>query len=78
MFNNTIGWKNLGELYDNLFGLGMTIDVDDLKCKGQCSRLIQVLAMLTIEIKQTLSLIIYLRILHEILSSLRVDKVLQL
>ena len=26
--------NNLGESYDDLFGLGMIINIDDLKCKG--------------------------------------------
>ena len=51
MFNNTIGQKDLGESYNDLFGLEIIIDVDNLKCKGQCPRLIQALVMLIIKVK---------------------------
>ena len=34
MFNNTIEQKDLGESYNDLFGLGIIINVNDLKYKG--------------------------------------------
>jgi len=40
VLSNTIGQKNLGESYDDFFGLGMIININDLKCKDQCSQLI--------------------------------------
>ena len=76
VFNNTIGWKDLGELYDDLFGLEIIINVNNLKCEGQCPRLIQALVILTIEVKQISLLIIYLRIFYEILSGLGVNELL--
>ena len=78
VLSNTIGWKDLGELYDDLFSLGMIIDVNDLKCKDKCPKLIQALAMLIMEVKQSSSLIIHLKIFHKILSSLGADKSLYL
>jgi len=35
MLSRTIDLKALGELYEFLLGLGMMMDVDTLKCKGQ-------------------------------------------
>ena len=40
MFNNAMGWKDLGESYNDLFGFGMIIHVKVLKWEGQCPRLI--------------------------------------
>jgi len=51
-----IGWKDLGESYNALLGLGMTMVVDVLKWDGQCPRSIQVLAI-------SIDLIIYLSFL---------------
>jgi len=34
VFNKMIGLKDLGELYNDLFGFGMTMVVDILKCEG--------------------------------------------
>ena len=78
MFRNTIGQNNLDELYNDLFSLEIIIDVNVLKYNSQCSKLIQTLAMLIIEFKQTSPLIIYLRIFHEILLSPGADKLLHL
>jgi len=74
VLSNIIGQKNLGESYNDLFDLEMIIDVNDLKYKGQCPKLIQTLVMLIMEIKQSLSLIIHLRIFHKILSGLGADE----
>jgi len=35
VFNKMMGLKDLGESYDDLFGFGMTMVVDVLKCEGQ-------------------------------------------
>jgi len=51
MFSRTIGQKDLGVLYEFLFGLGMTTIAADLKWKGQNSKAMQVLAMTTIFLK---------------------------
>ena len=40
MFNNMMGWKDLGKLYDNLFSFRMIIKVKVLEWEGQYSRLI--------------------------------------
>ena len=64
--------------YNDLFGLEMIVDVDDLKCEGQYPRLMQALAMLIIEIKQSLSLIIHFMIFYKILSGLEADELLYL
>ena len=70
-----MGQKNL---YNNLFGFRIIINIDFLKWEGQCPKLIQALEILIIEIKQKLSLIICLRSLYEILSGLRANKLLYL
>ena len=56
VFSRTIGWKDLGESYDTLLGLGMTIFVNVLKWDGQYPKSIQTLAM-------SMSLIIHLSFL---------------
>jgi len=61
-----------------LLGFGMMMDEDILKCNGQCSKLIQALAMLTMLFKHLLSLITSLRYFHEILSSPGENKLLHL
>lgn len=48
MFSRTIGRKDLGILYESLFGLGMTTVAANLKWEGQNSKAIQALAMTTI------------------------------
>ena len=68
----------MGKSYNNFFGLEMIINVNNLKYKGQCPRLIQALAMLIIKVKQLLLLIIHFRIFHEILSSPGADELLYL
>jgi len=78
VLSRTIGLNNLGELYDVLLGLGMTTVIDLLKWKGQNPRLIHVLAMLMIMLKQTLSLSMTLRWLHDNLSGPGVEELLQL
>lgn len=74
----TIGWKDLGELYDILFGFRIIIEIDTLKCNGQCPRLKQALVILIMKVKYELLLIILLRTFQEILSSSEADKPLYL
>ena len=45
MLSRIIGLKDLGVLYDFLFGLGMMTVVDLLKCEDQYPNSIQALAM---------------------------------
>jgi len=51
----------LGESYDSLFGLGMTIVVDDLKCDSHEPSSKQALAIFMILLKYTLLLMMHLR-----------------
>ena len=46
VFKRVIDQNILGVLYEALLGLGMIIEDNILKCNGQCSRLIHVLAIL--------------------------------
>ena len=78
MLSSMIGQKDLDESYNDLFGFGIIIDINVLKCKGQCPKLIQTLAMLIIEFKHTSSFIIHLRIFHKILSGLGANELLHL
>jgi len=78
MFNSTIEQKDLGKLYNDLFSFRMIIDVDVLKCDGQCPRFIQTLAMLIMKFKQSSLLIILLKSLQEILPSPKANKLLYL
>ena len=61
VLKRTIGLNVLGESYDFLFGLRMTIMVDFLKYKGQYSNSIHVLVILIMILRQSLSLRIILR-----------------
>ena len=56
----------------------MMMDKDTLKYNGQCPKLIQTLAMLTMLFKYLSSLTTSLRCLYEIPSGLGVDKLLHL
>ena len=47
----TIGLNIFEMSYKALLGLGMMIEVDVLKCNGQCSKFIQVLAILVMFLK---------------------------
>ena len=78
VLRRTIGLNDLGESYDFLLDLGMTIMVDFLKCKGQYPSLIQALAILIMTLRHSSSLRITLRWLHDSLSGLGADKLLQL
>ena len=61
VLRRTISLNDLGESYDFLLGLGMTTVVDFLKYKGQYPNSIQVLAILIMKLRQSLSLRIVLR-----------------
>ena len=78
VLRRTIGLNTLSESYNFLFGLGMTIVVDLLKCKGQYFNSIHALVILMIILRQSSSLRIILRWLHDNLSSPRVEELLQL
>ena len=64
----------MGKSYEDLFSFRIIINVKLLKYKDQCFRLIQILAILVIEVGQNSLLIICLRIFYEILSSLGADE----
>jgi len=61
VLSRIISLNNLGELYNALLSLGMTTIIDLLKWEGQNPRLIHVLVMLMIMLKQTSSLSMTLR-----------------
>ena len=76
VLSSTIGWKDLVELYDDLFGLGMITIVDILKWEGQWPRSIQVLAISMSLEEHSLFLMIILMYLYDNLSSLGADELL--
>ena len=61
MLSRTIDLKDFGKLYDVLFSLGMMTVVDLLKCNGQYPSSIQVLVILIMIPRHSLSLRIILR-----------------
>jgi len=78
IFKRTMGLNIFGVLYNSLLDLGIIIDVDVLKCNGQCSNSIYVLAMLMILSRYSISLMISLICLQDSLSSLGVESFLNL
>jgi len=60
-----MGQKKLGMLCDILFGLGMTMELTDLKWEGQYSNVMQVLAICTSLSRHMLCEIRALRYLHD-------------
>jgi len=78
VLSRTIDLNDLEESYNVFLGLGMMTIIDLLKWEGQNPRLIHVLAMLMIILKQTSSLSMTLRWLHDNLSGSGVEKLLQL
>jgi len=68
----------LGKLYNDLFGLGIIINVNDLKCDGQYPRFMQALAILMIETKQLSTLITCFKIFYEILLRPKAEELLHL
>ena len=78
VLRKTISLNDLGESYNFLFSLGMTIIVNLLKCKGQYPNLIQALAMWMIILRHSSSLRMILRWLHINLSGPGAEELLQL
>jgi len=76
VLRRTIGLKDLGESYDNLLGLGITIVIKILKWLGQCSNSIQALAIAMILSRHVLSLIIRFKWPHNSLSGLGANELL--
>jgi len=66
ILRKTLEQNILRESYINLFGLGMMIDIEFLKCKGQKLRSIQAFVILAKLIIQLLSVTRILRWHHEI------------
>ena len=78
VLKRTIGLNDLGESYNFLFSLEMTIIVDLLKCEGQYPNSIQALVMWMIILRHSSSLRIILRWLHINLSGSGTEELLQL
>ena len=76
ILSKTIGWQALEKLQNFLFSFRITIVVDILKCEGQCSKSIHILAISMNLLRHALSLTIILKYLQDNLSSLEVDKLL--
>jgi len=60
-----MGQKELGVLCDVLFGLGMTMELADLKWEGQYSNVMQALVIYTNFSRHVLCEIMALRYLHD-------------
>ena len=73
-----IGLKDLGESYNALLGLEITIIINILKWLGQCPNLIQALVMAIMFSRHVLSLITHFRCPHNSLSELGADELLYL
>ena len=78
VLSNTMGLNDLGESYNCLLGLEMTIIVDLLKCSSQWPSSIHVFMMLMMLVKQLLCLRMDLRWCHDSLSGPGVEELLQL
>ena len=78
VLSKTIGLKDLGELYNNLLGFGITTIIDVLKWDSQKPRSRHALAILIILFKHSLFWSMCLRWLHDNLSGLGIDKLLHL
>ena len=78
VLSKTISLNNLGKSYDALLDLGMTTVVDFLKWESQNTWSIHMLAMLMMVLKQSASLTIALRWLHNNLSGPSVEELLHL
>ena len=78
VFRRTICLNNLGELLDDLLGLGITIVDEILKYNSQWPNSIHVFAIATTFLKYVLSLRIILRCFHNSLSRPGVDELLHL
>ena len=64
VFKRTISLNILGVLYDALLGLGI-MDVDILKCNGQCPKSIHALVMFIMLLSHNIFLTISLRCLQD-------------
>ena len=60
-----MGRKELGVLYDVLFGLGMITELADLKWEGQYSNVMQALVICTNFLRHVLCEVKALRCLHD-------------
>ena len=78
VLSRTIGLKDFGDLYDFLFGLGITTIIDLLKCNSQYPSSIQVLAIWIMISRHSSSLRIILRWLYDNLSGPGAEALLQL
>ena len=65
VLRRTMGQKKLGVLCEVLFGLGITTELDNLKWEGQCSNVMQALAIYTNFSRHVLYEIMALRCLHD-------------
>jgi len=68
VLSNMIRWKDLGESYDGLLGLGMITIDDNLKWFGQYPKSMHTLAILMTLVIQTSLLRMDFRYLHDSLS----------
>jgi len=78
VLNRTMGLKDLEESYDSLLSLGMTMNIEVLKCKDQWPNSKHILAMLIIFFRHNLFLMILLRCLYDNLSKPGVNELLHL
>ena len=78
VFNRTIGLNISEVLYNALLDLGIIIDINTLKCKGQCSKLIHALAIFKILSRHAKFLMISLRYFQDNLLGLGVKLLLYL
>jgi len=78
VFNRTIGLNILEVSYNILLDLGIIIDIDTLKCKGQYSKLIYALAIFKTLSRHAKFLMISLRCFQDNLLSLGVKLLLHL
>jgi len=73
-----MGLNVLEVLYDTLLGLGMIIDMNTLKCKGQCPKSIHILVIFKTLLRHSEFFMISLRYLQDNLSGLEVELLLHL
>jgi len=73
VLRRTMGWKELSMLCNILFGLGMTMELTNLKWEGQYSNIMQVLAICTNFSRYMLCEIKALRCLHNMWSGPKVE-----
>jgi len=73
-----MGLKDLGESYNFLLDLGIMIEVEILKCKGQKPVLKQISAIFMMFFRYTMSFMMILRCLHNNLLEPEVDELLHL